>query len=725
MTARTTSRNTRREDDIGDVCGLGAGAARWLSPVGAWRTAAASAGFGRVFGRAFRKVSVSIEFFSVPGASNADNDAIMRHFIRIASTAILAPLSLLAQAVDSKPVKRVGTELPGVRAAVDRMVNQLDLQAAGLSVVRADVELHRSLHEGMGADTVVPIASASKWLAVATILTLVDDGKLDLDQTVARYVKEFDRDDKRWLTVRQCLSCMSGLPARLGVRMRGWDMDQFAATAGGKPLRAPPASAFLYGGVGFQMVAVAATRVTGKSWHKLFAERIAKPLGMANTQFGSLQPIAGEPGQATLPWVAGGAVSTLNDYTRFVRMLLANGEWRGKRVLAKALVDEMLRDQVDPLIEVKSALISARSVRYGLGTWREELAKDSVRLSDPGAFGFTPWIDPQLAIGGVFAVQDRVGRVLRKLDRVHDAIASAVQSEAVAGTSETVRLRHDSRNRRYHLHVPPHEQNHAGLPLMVVLHGGGGNGAQVRDVTGLHALGVAKGFAVAFPDGTGRLPKKLLTWNSGKVDAYAKRNKVDDVGFLKQVVVDVQKRVSIDSRRIYVVGHSNGGMMCHRLAREAADVFAGIAVVSGAMNFVDTDAASPVAALLIHGSNDQFVSIEGGEAKSVIAKKRVDASLQNAVDYYVERNGLLAYPTKEVADKVRLEQYVRAKGEGAAAPVWVVTLEGGGHAWPGAERGKALLDVPHPWPASRKIVQFFASLTPSQQGRPLTPAVPR
>ncbi len=652
----------------------------------------------------------------------------MRHILIVCLTFVSGLLQLpgqnLVASAPATPAPSLVNELEGVREAADRLAKTLHLDGAGLSVVRADQELHRSLHGTFSGEQVVPIASASKWLTVATIMTLVEDGTLDLDLPLSRYVKEFERDDRRRVTLRQCLSCVSGLPARINDSMRKWDMKRFADEAADEAMRAYPGTSFLYSSVGFQMVAVAAERATGKDWHKLFAERIGDRLGMRDTQFGSLKPIGGDAGKTPLPWVAGGAVSTLNDYTRFVRMLLAEGNWHGNRVLSKESVKMMLQNQVPKRIDVKTNEIASQDVRYGLGTWIAELDNEVVRFSNPGAFGFTPWIDPDLEIGGVFAVKDRGPKVRRKLKRVQEAVRTAVMSPAVAGTVETVRLRHGSRDRRFHLHVPPYESSHAGLPLLVVLHEGGGSGEQAREATGLDKLGVRQGFVVAFPDATGRLSKKMLTWNSGDTDVSASRSKIDDVDFLKNVVVNIQKKVPINSDRIFVVGHSNGGMMCHRLAREAADVFDGIAVVAGAMNFTDDGVHGPIATLLIHGTNDKDVLLEGGPA-GTRGKKRIDASLKSAVDYYVLRNGLVAYPQTDAEDGVEFARYLTGKDKVGVPPVWVVTLKKGGHAWPGQPHQPRLAgDQPHPWSASRGVVAFFAGLSadlvPSQ-----LPAVPR
>jgi len=607
-------------------------------------------------------------------------------------------------------------DLPPATEAMQRAVGDLRLDGAGLVVLRDGGELHRSLHGNLTAEVVLPIASASKWLAVATILTLADEGLLDLDVPVGRYVKEFDRADKESLTLRLCLSCTGGVPARLPDRMRGWDMQKFAAEAADTALRGNPRSVFRYGGVGFQIAAVAAERVTGKSWHQLFASRIAGPLGLTQTKFGTLLPIGGEPGTAALPWVAGGAVSTLDDYTRFLHMLLARGRWNDRQVLAEASVQAMWRDHVPEMIEVRAVGFDAENVRYGLGTWIETLADGGVRVSDPGAFGFTPWIDLDLQVAGVFAVQDRVGRVLPQLRKVQDAVRRAVQSPAVAGTSSVVSLSHGGRDRRYHLHVPPGAEGAAGLPLLLVLHGGGGSGEQAQQTTGLAERGIRAGFVVAFPDGTGPLRSRLLTWNSGGIPTYAEDHDVDDVAFLRALVADVQKRVAIDARRVFAAGHSNGGMMCHRLARQAADVFAGIAVVAGAMNFTDADPATPVAVLLVHGTADEHVRYEGGAPREASGRagNREDASVQQAIDYYLARNDLRGYPASRQDGKVRIDDYANARADGpSSTPLRVITLEGGGHAWPGAaEKTHRRADQPFPFDATAAILEFFSALAP-------------
>ncbi|MFO1078655.1 MAG: serine hydrolase [Planctomycetota bacterium] len=613
--------------------------------------------------------------------------------------------------------------------AMERLSRSLHLDGAGLLVVRDGGELHRSEHGDLAADAAMPIASASKWLAVATILTLVDDGTLDLDVPVARYVTELDRPDKRAITLRQCLSCTAGFPARLPGRLRGFDMAKFAAAVADAPLRASPGTEFLYGGVTFQVAALAAERATGKSFHALFAARIAEPLGLGETRFGALLPPGDEAGTAALPWVAGGAVSSLDDYARFVQMLVAGGVAGDHRVLSRAAIDTMLRDEVPERVEVRAAGFAADHVRYGLGTWLLPLGDGLVRATDPGAFGFTPWLDRDLGIGAVFAVRDRTGRVLPSVLRLQDDVREAVRSPAVTGSDIRVALTHAGRDRAYVLHLPPAVAEQRDLPLVLVLHGEGGDAERAAQETGFAELADREGFVAVFADGTGALSNRLLTWNSGGFPCYAADHDVDDVGFLRAVVGDVAGRVAIAAGRVFAVGHGNGGMMCHRLAREASDLFAGIAVVGGAMDFTAADPTDAVGVLIVHGTQDEQVPYLGGAPKAATGRagSRADASVQDAIDYWLARNGLFGYPqsvSPATEAGVRIDTYgTGADGKPSGTPVRVITLDGGGHAWPGGKLANPAGDRPFAYAATRAVWDFFTAVQRGPNGH--TPAVPR
>ena len=152
---------------------------------------------------------------------------------------------------------------------------------------------------------------------------------------------------------------------------------------------------------------------------------------------------------------------------------------------------------------------------------------------------------------------------------------------ALAPGDHRVTLQHGGRQRSYIVHVPPAAREGRPLPVVLNFHGGGGNAEAQQKYSRMDALADAEGFLVVYPDGTGRMADKLLTWNAGTCCAYSVTNNVDDVGFTLALLADLEARQPVDRRRVYATGLSNGAMMAWRLAVEASDRIAAIAPVAG------------------------------------------------------------------------------------------------------------------------------------------------
>ena len=264
----------------------------------------------------------------------------------------------------------------------------------------------------------------------------------------------------------------------------------------------------------------------------------------------------------------------------------------------------------------------------------------------------------------------------------------------------------DGRERSYRLHIPPGLDPSASSPLVVALHGGGGNGANLQAKVGLDAIADREGFLVAYPDGSGRLDDYLLTWNAGNCCGYALDEQVDDTAFLRAMVADISQTHSIDPRRIYATGMSNGGMMSYRLACEAADLFAAVAPVAGALNLESCEPSEPVSVLAIHGTADQHVLFEGGApVVKADAHPRIDRSVHYALTYWAARDGCALEPIRGQAGAVTREVYPRCE---PGLAVELIAVEGGGHAWPGALKFSPQGDEPsHALNASEAIWDFF------------------
>lgn len=238
---------------------------------------------------------------------------------------------------------------------------------------------------------------------------------------------------------------------------------------------------------------------------------------------------------------------------------------------------------------------------------------------------------------------------------------------------------HDGLKRRYILHIPANYDGKSPVPLVIVLHGGGGNALSIMRRTGMNKLADREGFIVVYPEGTGRY-KNILTWNAGNCCGYAMRMNINDVGFIEKLIDHLISKYGVDPKRVYVAGFSNGGMMAYMLACRLSHKIAGIAVVSGAMNIENCNPSCAVSVIIFHGTADENVPYNGGTGRKAL-EKRVDKPVSYAVEFWVEHNKCERTPIVEEFGSIRVERYV---GGANGTEVVLYTIIGGGHAWPGS-----------------------------------------
>jgi polyhydroxybutyrate depolymerase len=281
-----------------------------------------------------------------------------------------------------------------------------------------------------------------------------------------------------------------------------------------------------------------------------------------------------------------------------------------------------------------------------------------------------------------------------------------------AGTSlplgeSTWSLAYGGRDRSYVAYVPASVDARRPVPLVLVFHGGTGNADTAVGMTGFNAVADQNGFVVAYPNGTGPLRgDKLLTWNGGACCGYAQQNDVDDVGFGRAVVADLQRQLNVDPARIYATGMSNGGILAQRLACQAADLFAAAAPVAGTLNFSPCQPSRPISIIEFHGTADTHIPYEGGYGPDSLVN--VDfASVRASVGSWVSFDGCGSQPQTESFADIRHDTWT---GCADATAVELYTIVGGGHAWPGGKGGWAGSDEPTTTiSASGLIWQFFAA----------------
>jgi CubicO group peptidase (beta-lactamase class C family) len=289
------------------------------------------------------------------------------------------------------------------------------------------------------SDTVIPIASASKWLSGAVIMALVDEGVLSLDDTASDYLTTCTGEHGE-MTVRQMFSHTSGLPGHYSsTGIPGSDdilgnkkitLAESSDMIAEVELLAGPGTQFYYGGLSMQVAGRIAEVASGKEWTHLFQEKIADPLEMTDTDYNGL-------GKTNNPRIAGSIQTSAHQYARFLDMLLHGGIYHGKRVLSQEAVDEMLKDQTggvpivhSPWQQYEDISPGIHEIRYGIGCWREVVDEtgELKEASSQGAFGFSPWIDIDRNVAGVLAVKSRLTKVMPVYLEMKEIIRDALDA---------------------------------------------------------------------------------------------------------------------------------------------------------------------------------------------------------------------------------------------------------------------------------------------------------
>jgi len=214
-------------------------------------------------------------------------------------------------------------------------------------------------------------------------------------------------------------------------------------------------------------------------------------------------------------------------------------------------------------------------------------------------------------------------------------------------------------------------------PLFVLLHGYGVSGLVQEFVFNLRPQAEKHGFLYVFPDGTIDADNKRF-WNATDACCDFGETMVDDVGYLSGLVEEISQHAKVDPKRIYFLGHSNGGFMSHRMACDRSDLVAGIVSLAGStwLDQTKCNPKNPVAVLDIHGDADDTVLYAG------------DTDYPGAVattEIWAQKDGCALTPTagepldldenKEAETKV--SKYESGCQPGGAAELW--TIEGGTH----------------------------------------------
>jgi CubicO group peptidase (beta-lactamase class C family) len=334
---------------------------------------------------------------------------------------------VLSTALLAKPAGYVNAT--PITQDMQQIVSTYSLGGASLQLMRNGGTVYNEYVGSFTAETRVPIASASKWLSALALARLVEKGQMSWEDTIGQYIPTAPSDKKN-IRLRQLFSHTSGMSPTENSCMSNPAFSLATCTTQilAMPLKYTPGTTFAYGGNSMQVAGRLAEIATGKSWDQIFIDEMATPLGLTSTDYATNSIEPGYVRNAN-PRVPGGVRSTARDYGVVLVMLQNEGLYQGVRFLNKATLDYMANDQTAGLLIGYTPY--AESYGYGLGQWRETVDSSGVatRVSSPGAFGATPWVDKRNRIAGIFFVKDQWSNLREEIFDLQDLVNAVYSTQ--------------------------------------------------------------------------------------------------------------------------------------------------------------------------------------------------------------------------------------------------------------------------------------------------------
>ena len=287
-------------------------------------------------------------------------------------------------------------------ALMTERVNSAGLSGGMVRIGRADgsVIFEKSIGAVRGS-TPLSVASSTKWLTAATFMTFVDQGVIGLDDNIAKWLPEFSNDAPP-VTPRQLLSHTSGVRDNK-CQAGGMSLSACVKAIASSARQFPAGSKFSYGNSDFLVIGRLVEVLGGTDFATIVNQRITGPLQMNATTW---------PGAPSMANAAFGVRVTIDDYGKFLQMVLNRGEASGTRVLSGQAVDALISNQVSAYDTTNDFAVGITKIpRYGLGGWPDVVNEfgGTVVASGNGAMGFYPWVDYATNTWGIIGVQDARG----------------------------------------------------------------------------------------------------------------------------------------------------------------------------------------------------------------------------------------------------------------------------------------------------------------------------
>lgn len=238
---------------------------------------------------------------------------------------------------------------------------------------------------------------------------------------------------------------------------------------------------------------------------------------------------------------------------------------------------------------------------------------------------------------------------------------------------------HEGLERTYFVHLPASYNTSISYPLIFAMHGGGLLGYKgIEGQSQLSQLSDSENFIVVYPEGLKTLG--FRTWNAGDCCPSATLLETDDIGFINSLLEKLKIELSINSKKVYATGFSNGGQMAYKLANRFPNKFAAVSAVAGVLQDFPFNPSRKVPIIHFHSYQDLTAPYNGGLSNapninnnfpSVDSTMRIIANNYNCSlikkTIFSNTNTYDFFRYSDCDNNVRIELYVS---------------QDGGHTWP-------------------------------------------
>ena len=244
-------------------------------------------------------------------------------------------------------------------------------------------------------------------------------------------------------------------------------------------------------------------------------------------------------------------------------------------------------------------------------------------------------------------------------------------------------IEHEGLERSFLIYVPKNIKENA--PLVVAIHGYTSSAKTLMGYSGINQIADKEGFLVAYPQGT-KDSRDNNFFNVGY--EFHSDSKVNDVNFIREIVLNLTKDYKLNSKRVFATGMSNGGDMSYLLACTSSDLFTAVAPVAGVMMKDTLENCNPVKKIPIfeiHGTKDSISKFEGDMNNE--DKWGAYYDLPSTIEFWVNKHALNEKETIQLENKntedgttITFERYWSDESQ---REVWFYIVNDGNHTWPG------------------------------------------